>query len=318
MSNYYGVYMIPPIFRDALVYANLILMLTIGFTTTYLTAKIPNFAHGTFAGIGIYVTFYIVKILKMNPYIACPIAFVLGAVISVFLYVVVIGTLKKFGATPISLTISTIALQIIISAMINIYADWIRTVTGVYSRIFLLRHADLKIAGLPGVLVTSTALIISLITIIHLILTKTKFGIAMRATVENPALASMFGINVEFVSTVSWAITGGLAGLAGSLFPLWFQSAPGTGNMLMTSVFAASVLGGIQSIYGAMIGGYVVGLGEVLGTSLLSRILGPWVAAYRTLIPLTILSIVLLISPQGILGLIETIQLKRATRRREK
>jgi len=310
--------MIPPIIKDAVVYANLILMLTIGFTTTYLTAKIPNFAHGTFAAIGIYVTFHVTKIWRMNPYIACPIAFVLGAIVSTFLYVVVIGTLKKFGATPISLTISTLALQIILSAMVNIYADWIREATGVYSRVFLLRYADFKIGRIPGVLIVSTIMIVSLIVTLHLVLTRTKFGIAMRATVENAALSSMLGINTEFVNTVSWAITGGLAGLAGSLFPLWFQSDPTTGGLLMTSVFAASVLGGIQSVYGAMIGGYIVGLGEVLGTSALSRILGPWVAAYRTLIPLTILSVVLLIAPRGILGLFEEFEFRRIFLRRRR
>lgn len=308
--------MFPPIFKDAVMYANLILMLTIGFTLTYLIAKIPNFAHGTFAGIGIYVIFYIVKIQQMNPYIAAPISFLLGAGLGTFLYVVVIGTLKKYGATPLALTISTLALQIIIGTLINIYADWIREVTGVYSRVFLLRYADFKIFGLPGVLMVTTTLIVLLIIILHLVLTKTKFGIAMRATVENPALASMLGVDVEKVSTVSWAITGGLAGLAGSFLPLWFQGQPATGNLLMTSVFAASVLGGLSSIYGAMIGGYIIGLGEILGISLLSKAVGAWIAAYRMLIPLMILVVVLLFAPRGIMGVIGEYQAKKITRRR--
>mgnify|MGYP000170859081 CR=1 FL=1 len=238
---------------------------------------------------------------------------ILGAAVGAFLYVVVIGTLKKYGATPLSLTIATLALQIIISAIINIYADYIRETTGIYTRVFLLRTADFKFMELPGVLVITTILITLLIMGFHFMLTKTKFGIAMRATVENAELASMMGINVEFVCTVSWILTGGLAGLAGSFLPLWFQGLPETGNMIMTSVFAASVLGGLSSIYGAMIGGYIIGLSEILGIVVLSDLLGPWVAAYRMLIPLTVLAVVLMIAPRGIVGVIENLQAKGYT-----
>ncbi len=304
--------MIPPIIKDALVYANLLLMLSIGFTLTYLTAKIPNFAHGTLAGIGVYIAFTVARILKLNAYLALPIAFLIVGIVELALYITVIGTLKRMGATFISLTIATIALEIIISASINIYADYISRATGVFSRAFLMRKEDFNLFGLPGALIVSSILVATLITTLHLMLTRTKFGIAMRATVENPALAEMMGINTEKVTAISWFLTGGLAGLAGALLPLWFQGYPEIGNQLIVSVFASSVLGGLSSIYGAMIGGYIVGLTEVLGTKMLASLIGAWITAYRLLIPLTVLSIVLLIAPRGISGIIEDIMLSKA------
>jgi len=131
------------------------------------------------------------------------------------------------------------------------------------------------------------------------------FGLVMRATVEDSELASMMGINVEKVNAIAWFLTGGLAGMAGSLMPLWFLGNPAVGGLLITSVFAGSILGGISSIYGAIIGGYIDGLSETIGVVMLSSILGPWVSAYRLLIPLVILSMVLMIFPRGITGFIE-------------
>jgi len=297
-----------PVVKDALVYANLILMLTIGFTLAYMTAKIPNFAHGTLAGIGVYSTFTVSVLWGLSPYTAVLVAFVLGAGTAVFVYKVVIGTLRKCGATPISLSISTLAVEIIVIAILNMYADFIQTSLGKYARFFLLRYKDFEFAGLPGVLLASTILVVAIVAGLHLMLTRTKFGISMRATVEDPDLASVLGTNVELVSTVSWFLTGGLAGVSGSLLPLWFQGDPTVGSVMMTSVFAASALGGLSSIYGAMLGGYLIGLSEILGTVVLMDAIGSWVAAYRMLIPLTVLSLVLLRCPRGLVGVIEVVR----------
>jgi len=305
-----------PVVKDALMYANLILMLTIGFTLAYMTAKIPNFAHGTLAGLGVYSTFTVSVLWKLSPYVAVPLAFVIGAGMGVFIYKVVIGTLRKYGATPVSLSISTLAVEIMVIAMLNIYADDIQS-RGIYARAFLLRYKDFEFLGLPGVLLVSTCLVVAIITVLHLMLTRTRFGISMRATVEDPDLASVLGTNVELVSTVSWFLTGGLAGLSGSFLPLWFQGGPTIGSLMMTSVFAAAALGGLSSIYGAMLGGYLIGLSEILGTVVLMDMIGSWVAAYRMMIPLSVLSLVLLRYPGGLVGIVESMRARGLSIRRK-
>ena len=303
--------MVPAYIISAIVYANLLMLLSIGFTFAYLTAKVPNFAHGAISGIGIYVCFTIVRVFNMNPYVAVPIAFLVCGTISASIYRGVIQILKKYGATLISLSIATVAIEIAILAFTNIYADYLRSVAGQYARVFLLRNKDISIFGLPGVLIISTILTALAVILFHLMLTRTKLGIAMRATVENADLAMIMGVNTELVSLISWFLTGGLAGVAGSLLPLWFQSLPSTGSALMTSVFSASVVGGMSSVYGAMIGGYFIGLVEVLGTIFLMDKVGLWIAPYRPLIPLIIMCFILLKAPHGIIGLIERIYIAR-------
>jgi branched-chain amino acid transport system permease protein len=299
---------------DALVYTNLLLVLSIGFTLTYMTARIPNFSHGTLAAIGCYVTFHVTRVMGLNPYLGMPVAFALVGGLLIGLYFLVIRTLQRIGATIIAITVSTIALEIIIFAFVNIYVDDINQRSGQFSRYFLLRGEDFSLGGLPGILYVSTLVSIFLVVGLHLLLTRTKFGISLRATVENPELAQIMGINTEMVIGISWLLTGGLAGLAGSLLPLWLQGHPSVGFQLLIGVFAASILGGIRNIYGAMVGALLVGLAEVLGTVALSGLLGVWVAAYRLLIPLSVMSVILLFLPEGITGLIDDLQNRRAAR----
>jgi branched-chain amino acid transport system permease protein len=300
--------MFPPIIKDALVYANCVTMMSIGFTLVYMISRVPNFAQSTFAVLGVYCTFTMVRILEINPYIAMPLGFLLGAFLALVVYLGVINTLTKYGAGPILLTISLLALQQIFLAGVQIYADYVRNVLNIYSRGFMLRVNDFRVGEFPGVLLVSTVLIVIIIVSLHLVLTRTQFGIAMRATVENAPLAAVLGINVKRISIVSWVITGGLAGLAGTFLPLWFSSGPASGGTLSTSVFAASVVGGLTSIYGAIIGGYVISLLEVWGSYLLMSQLGLWAGAYRMLIPLTLMSLILMYEPGGIVSMIEKIQ----------
>jgi len=302
--------MFPPLIKDALVYANCVTMMSIGFTLVYLISRIPNFAQSTFAVIGVYCTFSMVRILEIDPYIAMPLGIILGAILALFVYLGIVNTLLKYGAGPILLTISLLALQQIFLAGINIYADYVRTDLGIYSRAFMLRANDFRVGDFPGVLLVSSFTVIVVIVGMHFMLTRTQFGIAMRATVENAPLASVLGINIKKVSLISWMITGGLSGLAGTFLPLWFSSGPGSGGMLATSVFAASVVGGLTNIYGAILGGYVISLLEVWGSYLLMKTFGLWIGAYRLLIPLALMSIILMYEPGGLAVIIEKLRAK--------
>ena len=302
--------MFPPLIKDAIVYANCVTMMSIGFTLVYLISRIPNFAQSTFAVVGVYCTFSMVRIFELDPYIAMPFGFAFGALLALVVYLGIINPLMKYGAGPILLTISLLALQQIFLAGVNIYADYVRSVLGIYSRGFMLRVSDFRVGDFPGVLIISTLTVISVIVGMHFLLTRTQFGIAMRATVENAPLSSVLGINIKRVATISWMITGGLAGLAGTFLPLWFSSGPGSGGMLSTSVFASSVVGGLSSIYGAILGGYLISLLEVWGSYLLMKKFGLWIGAYRLLIPLILMSIVLMYEPGGLAVIIEKLRTK--------
>jgi len=294
--------LIPAIWMAALVYASEITLLSIGFTLTYLTAKVPNFAHGTYAGVGIYVSYTFAKILNMSPYIGFPLSFILGGVMSMIIYKLVIGVLQSMGGGEVVLTISTLAIQIFLTALVQIYAYWLRDRYSTYAMAFLLKEDDFSIAGFPGIFVISLTLTVGSVLALHYMLTRTKIGVAMRATAEDPELASVLGINTNQIQLFSWFLTGGLACLAGAMIPLWFQSTPQSGAMIITSIMAGSLLGGFNSIYGSVIGGAIVGIAEIMLTTWGQAVIGVWVGEYRPIIPMAFLVIVLLIEPRGLQG----------------
>lgn len=296
---------IPAILMAAIVYACEISILSIGFTLTYLTAKIPNFAHGTYAGIGIYVTFTITKILNLSPYIGLPISFVLGGITSIIIYMLVISVVTRMGGGTIVLTISTLAIQIFLTAIIYIYAYWLRVKYKTYTMNFILKQNDFKFAGLPGIFFVSLGLCLFTVITLHYFLTRTKTGIAMRATSEDPELSSVLGIDTNRIQILSWFMTGGLACLAGAMLPMWFMCTPASGSAIITSIMAGSLLGGFDNIYGAIVGGFGVGLSEILLTYWLQGVLGVWVGEYRPLIPMIFLVAVLLFEPRGLQGVYE-------------
>jgi branched-chain amino acid transport system permease protein len=294
--------LIPAIYMAAMVYASEITLLSIGFTLTYLTAKVPNFAHGTYAGIGIYVSYTFSKIWGLSPYYGFPLSFICGGIFSVIIYKLVIGVLTNMGGGAIVLTISTLAIQIFLTALIQIYAYYLRDRFNTYAMAFLLKEDDFMVAGFPGIFVVSLTLTIGSVIALHYMLTRTKLGVAMRATAEDPELASVLGINIDQIQLFSWFLTGGLACLAGAMIPLWFQSTPQSGATIITSIMAGSLLGGFDSIYGSVIGGAVVGMSEIMLTTWGQAYIGVWIGEYRPIIPMAFLVAVLMIEPEGLQG----------------
>jgi branched-chain amino acid transport system permease protein len=204
------------------------------------------------------------------------------------------------GGGAIVLTIATLAIQIFLTATLLIYAYWIRTVYSTYTVGFLLKDNDFQLFDMPGIFTVSILICVATVISLHYMLTRTKIGIAMRATAEDPELSSTLGININRIQLFSWFLTGGLAALAGAMIPMWFSSAPQTGSLMMTSIMAASLLGGFNNVYGAVIGGLAIGLSEILLTFWLQQNIGMWVGEYRPLIPMIFLVAILLIEPAGL------------------
>ena len=294
---------IDPIFSDAVIFASLLALLSIGLTLTYLTTRVPNFAHASFATIGVYIALISSRVWETSPYIAIPIAFAISGLIAVVLYTFILKPLIRKGASKTIQMIATLAFDLIMIAILNITADYIVKTFQVTSREFTLRSYDAEFMGLPLIVFVAPAVVIILAITLHIMLRKTKFGVAMRASTENPDLSGTVGINVKLVYRVSWFLGGGIAGIAGALMSLWFQGDPNLGPQLIPSIFAASIVGGFLSIYGAIAGGILVGLTEILGTRFLAGEFGSWLIAYRPLIPLVFIVVTLLLAPRGLAGI---------------
>jgi len=292
-----------PIFTDAIIYSSLLVLLSMGLTLTYLTTKVPNFAHASFATIGVYLALIASRIWESSPYVAIPIAFVISGAVALALYTFILKPLIRKGASKAIQMIATLAFDLILIALLNITADYITKNYQIISREFTLRSYDGLFMDMPMILFVAPILIIIIASTLIIVLKKTKFGIAMRATIENPDLSGVVGINVRLVYGVSWFLGGGLAGIAGVLMSMWFQGDPNLGVFLIPSIFAASISGGFTSIYGAIAGGILIGMSEILGTRFLAGEFGSWLIAYRPLIPLLFIVVTLLVTPRGLAGI---------------
>ena len=243
-------------------------LMAMGLTLTYMTTKVPNFAYGSFVTIGLYTAYHFTKVFKINPYGASIFAFILAGLVSVLMYVGILRPLARRGNSLVALMIATFGVDIGFVGIFGIYTDYMqsRYKLSDASQFFAL-PGDITLFGVQGV-VFIAPIVLALITIgLYLLLKRTRFGIAMRASVENAPLARVLGINVERVYIVSWMLAGGFAGLAGALYTLWLPGGTSTGSDLIVEIFASSVLGGLGSIFGAVAGGLMIGASEDLVTT---------------------------------------------------
>lgn len=286
--------------EGAIVYSNLIALLSLGLTLTYITTSVPNFAHGSFAVLGSYFALIMLYSFGIHPYYSIPIVFLICGAMGVICYFSILKPLIKRGSSVVILMIATLALDLVLLGFIGALSDAIEKAVLRFAKKFIFTTYDLEISGISGIFFVSTALVFVILLCLWLLLFKTKFGIALRASMENPALAETMGIDVEKTRIFSWFLSAALAGLAGALLPFKQEIVPLTGGLIIVSIFSASIVGGIASISGALFGGYLIGMSESLVTYSLSTIIGTEVLLYSKVVPLTALIIALLIAPQGI------------------
>ncbi len=279
---------------------SLLVVLCIGFTFTYMMEKFPNFAHTSYASIGTVVAFYLVRFHGFSPYQTWPVVVLVCGLLGVLLYICIVRPIKAQGMREITLTFTFYIISQMISMVLAIFSYWLLVSMGVQSSGFLLRNYDFRVNGLPGIGFVAPVTVLLLVAALNVFLYVSKFGVAMRATAEDEFLASSLGVNIHRVHVASWFISGALAGLAGAIIPLWIGTSIDYSDILLVNVMAGSVLGGLTSITGAIVGGFLVASAKKSLTYVLMKALGTWVGSYEELIPIVLLFTILAIEPNGI------------------
>ena len=287
-------------------YASMMVILSIGFTLTHMMEKFPNFAHTSVATVGTAVVFTFTRILGFNPYLSWPFAAVVSGLAGILIFILVVRPLQQIGASRIRLTFVMLALSYLINSSLAMFSWWVLKTFRFSTASFMLRGYDFQIQGIPGITFVAPVTSLVLVFVLHFFLTRTGFGIAMRATVENPTLAESLGVNTFHVHLASWFLTGALAGVAGAAIPMWQPTSVSGSDELMMTVIAGSVLGGLDNIYGAIIGGFTLAFSQVILPPLLMRLLGIWVAGYIGMIPLIIIFLILWYKTEGITSFFRT------------
>ena len=274
---------------NGLVSAALIAPPAVAFSMLFAILRFPNFAIGGYIAVGAFAAYAANLWLGLPLWLAALVGMAVAAVITWLSDVIVFRPMR--GSSAVTLLVVSIALTLIIE-------NAIRFIFGADVRGFdLPLTRPIKIAGLR---ITIEQIYILGITLgvaggTHVLLAYTRIGKAMRATADNFALAEVRGINTGRVIAFTWLYCGALFGLTGVLAGLDLVIEPMVGWNLTIPIFAAAILGGIGSPYGAMLGAILVGLAEEFTTLILP-------STYKVGVGFAIIAILLLLRPHGLLG----------------
>ncbi len=306
---------------NGLVYSSIIVLGAIGLSLVYSIGGFANFAHGDTMTVGAYgsiVAFGLVGSIGSGV-LGLPIGFFVALLAGIAVAAVVAIATELLVYRP--LDTDRIGLLITSIGVAFVYRALVQMKFGTTPRnydIQVLRPIDALVPYGIRITLHDVAIVVSAAVLVgglHLLLQYTDFGRKMRAMADNPDLARISGIRTGRVKLWTWVIGAGLAGAGGVFLGLYNQLTPRVGFSILLVVFAAVILGGIGSIYGAMLGGLVIGMANKLMPVLTD--LGslfpvfpegfgiPIGNEYADAVAFVIMVLVLLVRPAGIVGEVE-------------
>ena len=266
-------------------------LLALGYTMVYGIIKLINFAHGDIYMIGAFMGYYLIGSLHMNFYLALIVSMAGTALLGVMIEYLAYRPLRH--STRIAALITAIGVSFLLEyTMVYFFSANIKAFPQVLKRtIYHIGGVDIN-----SIQMTILAISLILMVLLQVIVQKTKMGKAMRAVSVDPDAAQLMGINVNQTISFTFALGSALAGAAGVLIGLYYNSLdPLMGMTPGIKAFVAAVLGGIGIIPGAALGGFVIGILETMAT-----VVG--LDAFRDAVVYAVLILILLVRPAGLLG----------------
>jgi branched-chain amino acid transport system permease protein len=267
-------------------------LLAAGIVILYKAGRVVNFAHGELAIVGGYVFYSSGLMAGGSPWFAILGAVVFSVVMGIFIYA---AMMRRVVGEPFYVTILiTVGIAIVLkSAIIVIWrAEQVTIDIGVAPAVRLVGGATLSYMDIASVILT-----IAFLAALYLFFTFTRLGVQFRGTAENPLLASQRGVNVNFVLSLAWVIAILAATLSGVLYG-------GRAFLSSESVtiglagLTAALVGGLDSLRGAVVGAFIVALAQYLTVRLIDPVLSE-------ALPFLILLVVMSIRPWGLFGTVE-------------
>lgn len=276
-------------------------LMAISIVLVWRSTRVINFAQAGMALLSTYIGYE--AMVNFNSFwIALPVAMIGGALFAAIIEVIFMRTLVKHSSSgPIASVapiIATLGLLGVIRAVISmIWGGQDKRIVGPLSNDgFAIRDSVLVFSPMKLLILVS---LIFLMILLSILFQKTNLGLALRASAYAPEIARLSGIKVDWVRTLGWSLAGAAGAVAGM-----FQTVNGNGNfspdsvefsLLLVSGFIAAVIGGLESLVGAVLGGLLLGV-------MISFVLMYISSALFFIAPFIILLIVLFVRPQGIIG----------------
>lgn len=269
-------------------------LIAIGYTLVYGILRLINFAHGDIFMLGAYITYYGIIYTPLPWWLVFILSSVITGMVGLLLEKLAYRPLRE--APKITILISAIGASFLLQNLGTL-------VFGGRPKAFPIPDVLNKTLNIGGVSIGIISIIIPIVTILLLvaltfIIQKTKTGMAMRALSKDYEAASLMGININAVISFTFFIGSFLAAVGGIMWGIKYpQLIPLMGVMPGIKCFIAAVIGGIGNITGAVIGGFILGLGEIMIIALLPNLTG-----YRDAFAFVLLIVILLIKPTGLMG----------------
>ena len=274
-----------------LVTASVLAIAAVGFTLQFGVTDVLNLAYGAVMIAGAFLA-YVLNQAGLNVWLGLVVAVIACSIGSVLLNAGVYAPFQRRGASSITMVIVSLGMTLIIEFGVQALA-------GGTSVSYTMSQGPSVTAG--GLVLSTVQLVVIGLSLLvmagtHVLLRYTKLGKSMRATAANKSLARNCGIRTGRVITITWAVTGGLCGLAGVVFAMDAGSFDATAtDLFLILILAATFLGGPGQAYGAMLGAVVIGLATEVSAAYITP-------SYKYVIAFVALLVMLGVRPAGLLG----------------
>ncbi|MBI3516319.1 MAG: branched-chain amino acid ABC transporter permease [Proteobacteria bacterium] len=263
-------------------------LLGIGLTLIFGIMRVVNFTHGELYAFGAYMAYMLVTLAGLDFFLSIALAALLGVALGALIEIVLLRPLRGADIDTVMLVMigAWIALQNTEQLIWGGVAKLVPAPFGNQPLVF----GPVSVMPLRlFMLGTAVALLVGF----YLVINRTKLGVALRATFQDPDTAALMGVNVPFMHTATFALGSGLAAVAGALLGPIFLVNPTMGDLAGLKAFAIVILGGLGNIVGATVGGFVLGWIEEFGAGYLST-------GYRDAMGFILIMVVLALKPQGL------------------
>jgi branched-chain amino acid transport system permease protein len=262
-----------------------------GQTLIFGIMKVVNLAQGAMVILGAYLAYQLFTSYGLDPLLAIPVTTVVMFILGVVVQVLFLQPLRDDDRSELSLLV-TFAVALLLEGVMSV--TWKTTVRSINTS---YANSSWSVFGYQITLVRLWAFLLSLVALglLYVLLNRTRFGRAIRATVQNPESARLLGVESRRVSAIGFGLGSATAAAAGSIYGLLYPFNPGSHYDLISRLLSIVLLGGLGSIGGAVIGALIVSTSSAIVASTVSP-------AWSEMTFFVILLLVLLIRPQGLFG----------------
>jgi branched-chain amino acid transport system permease protein len=279
---------------NGLVSGSIYALMAVGFTLVFGIMHIINLAHGELYMLGGFTTFFMVGVYKINFFVALVATLIIVAIFGFIIEKVIFQPLRN--SSLLNTLLASIGLSLFISNMVlKLAGTEMRNIEVPFS------GESLTIFGTQVSLNRVIVLIItaSLVILLGWVIKYTRVGKALRATAQDKDAAALMGVNINLIYGIIFAISAGLAAVAGGLIGSLYVVEPAMGMIPGMKAFIIVILGGMGSVVGALLGALIFGYAETFTTVFLE-------SSYQDLVGFIILILVLLFKPNGLFGGVNT------------